>query len=229
MTHCVSGFTFIAMRLAREPTNSRLPICLVRRRFQALVVATCHAGVSTSTFFDDAARRAIAAVARCAADQGRVGIAAAVCERALVAVPRRVEEDGEGEDGDGGDGEGGEDGEDGGEHDEHVDEYDRTVTELAGEVVHDYGETPVQTTPDNVETEGLLYAAPRAMFVYIWLYCIGWWFVQDAAKVFTFHILHKHNLFDINNTGVVVLNQSTLDFMAESDAAKVSLLSAQDA
>ena len=82
--------------------------------------------------------------------------------------------------------------------------------------------------PDNVETEGLLYAPPRAMFIYIWFYCIAWWFVQDAAKVFTFYVLHKHNLFNINDSGVVVLKQSTIDFMAESDAAKVSLLSAQD-
>ena len=82
--------------------------------------------------------------------------------------------------------------------------------------------------PDGVETEGLLYESPRSLALWIWLYCIAWWFVQDAAKVYTFHLLKTHNVFDINNTGVVVLQQSTLDFMSESDAARVSLLGHRD-
>ena len=82
--------------------------------------------------------------------------------------------------------------------------------------------------PDGVETEGLLYESPRSLFVWIWIYCIVWWFVQDAAKVGTFHVLQKYNVFDINDTGVVVYQQSTLDFMSESDAAKASLLSNQE-
>mmetsp|Transcript_10127 Transcript_10127/g.26875 ORF Transcript_10127/g.26875 Transcript_10127/m.26875 type:complete len:89 (-) Transcript_10127:177-443(-) len=73
------------MRFAREPTNSRLPICLVRRRFQALVVATCHAGVSTSTFFDDANVLTTPGMLR-----GRGAKAAAVSAAARSARTRRM-------------------------------------------------------------------------------------------------------------------------------------------
>jgi H+-transporting ATPase len=79
--------------------------------------------------------------------------------------------------------------------------------------------------PDGVETEGLLLAPPRSLVVWIWVYCVAWWFVQDAAKVGTYAVLEKYNIFDINNTGVVVLEQSTIDYMTESDAARVGLLS----
>jgi hypothetical protein len=79
--------------------------------------------------------------------------------------------------------------------------------------------------PDGVEPEGLLLAPPRSLVVWIWVYCVAWWFVQDAAKVGTYAVLEKYNIFDINNTGVVVLEQSTIDYMTESDAARVGLLS----
>lgn len=32
--------------------------------------------------------------------------------------------------------------------------------------------------PDGVYTLGLVRREPKALFVYIWLYCIVWWFVQ---------------------------------------------------
>ncbi|KAJ1422197.1 P3A, P type ATPase [Ochromonadaceae sp. CCMP2298] len=69
--------------------------------------------------------------------------------------------------------------------------------------------------PDGVYTLGLSQRIPYGMPVYIWLYCIGWWFVQDAAKVFTFYLLKKHNYFGYNDTGKLVLPQSTLDYIQE--------------
>ena len=73
----------MAMRFAREPTNSRLPICLLRRRFQALAVATCQAGVSTPTFFDDAVLTTAGMLL------GRGAKAAAVCSAAARSARRR--------------------------------------------------------------------------------------------------------------------------------------------
>lgn len=32
--------------------------------------------------------------------------------------------------------------------------------------------------PDEIYTLGLVLRKPYALFVYIWLYCIVWWFVQ---------------------------------------------------
>ena len=34
------------------------------------------------------------------------------------------------------------------------------------------------------------------MPLFVWLYCIFWWFLQDAAKVYTFYIVKKYNIFD---------------------------------
>ncbi|KAJ1407442.1 hypothetical protein B484DRAFT_337239, partial [Ochromonadaceae sp. CCMP2298] len=39
------------------------------------------------------------------------------------------------------------------------------------------------TQPDGVPTIGLARKDPRELAVYIWLYCLVWWIVQDAAKV----------------------------------------------
>lgn len=53
---------------------------------------------------------------------------------------------------------------------------------------------------DGEEVIGLAMREPKALAFYIWLYCIVWWFVQDAFKVYTYYILDKYNLFGINDT-----------------------------
>ena len=83
-----------------------------------------------------------------------------------------------------------------------------------------------KSSPDNVETEGLAYNTHGLAFL-VWLYCLVWWLIQDAAKVFTYRWLECNNIFDINNTGVVVLPESTVRYMQEMDEAKVGLLSEQ--
>ena len=82
--------------------------------------------------------------------------------------------------------------------------------------------------PDNVETEGLAYEAPHLLAIYIWIYCILWWFIQDAAKVGTYMIMEKYNIFEINETGVVRLPETTQKFIADADEASRALLSDQD-
>lgn len=51
--------------------------------------------------------------------------------------------------------------------------------------------------PDGILTEGL--RSNMKVFVFVWLYCIFWWFVQDAAKVFTYFLMYKTNYNNINN------------------------------
>ena len=43
-------------------------------------------------------------------------------------------------------------------------------------------------------------ASPKAMALYVWLYCIAWWFIQDVCKVLCYKWLHKYNIFGINNS-----------------------------
>ena len=69
--------------------------------------------------------------------------------------------------------------------------------------------------PDGIYTLGLAYHTPYELPVYIWLYCIVWWFIQDAAKVFSYKALKHCNLFGINNNGMVVLSQKVLDLQAQ--------------
>jgi len=66
--------------------------------------------------------------------------------------------------------------------------------------------------PDGIYAVGLAYETPYALPVYIWLYCIVWWLVQDAIKVLAYYYLRSNNVFGINDTGVVVLPESTLEF-----------------
>jgi H+-transporting ATPase len=50
---------------------------------------------------------------------------------------------------------------------------------------------------------GLGNRDPKAMAFYIWLYCIFWWFVQDAAKVGLYWWMEKYNILGINDSSNV--------------------------
>ena len=50
---------------------------------------------------------------------------------------------------------------------------------------------------------------------YIWIYCIIWWFIQDFCKVLVFKYLKHKNIFGINDTGAVMLPESTLKFIED--------------
>ena len=40
--------------------------------------------------------------------------------------------------------------------------------------------------------------------VFVWTWSLGWWLVEDAAKVLCRWIVTKYNIFDINNAGMMV-------------------------
>mmetsp|Transcript_19959 Transcript_19959/g.33403 ORF Transcript_19959/g.33403 Transcript_19959/m.33403 type:complete len:906 (+) Transcript_19959:83-2800(+) len=80
------------------------------------------------------------------------------------------------------------------------------------------------TYPDGVYTMGLARRKPYELPVYIWLYCIGWWFVQDAAKVATFYVLKKYNIFGYNDTGKLVLPESAVRYINDNKEKDMSSL-----
>eukprot|EP00743_Colponemidia_sp_Colp-15_P009846 GILK01010787.1.p1 GENE.GILK01010787.1~~GILK01010787.1.p1 ORF type:complete len:773 (+),score=72.56 GILK01010787.1:83-2320(+) len=54
-------------------------------------------------------------------------------------------------------------------------------------------------TLDNVKIDGLANgpsSAHKAMPVWVWLYCLAWWLIQDFFKVCTHEILDRFNLFE---------------------------------
>jgi H+-transporting ATPase len=66
--------------------------------------------------------------------------------------------------------------------------------------------------PDGVRALGLGYRPPAALAVFIWFYCIFWWFIQDAAKVFAHRAMHRFNWFGVNDSGVMRLPVSALEY-----------------
>ncbi|RYY70700.1 hypothetical protein EON63_22335 [archaeon] len=89
---------------------------------------------------------------------------------------------------------------------------------------------------------GLGRKQPYTLALYIWIYCIVWWFIQDAFKVrkhthihthilpypypypypyhviqvATYHFLKTYNIFGYNDTGKLKLPESTLKYIAEN-------------
>merc|ERR1712230_229526 len=69
--------------------------------------------------------------------------------------------------------------------------------------------------PDGIQTEGLVESPPYLLEAFVWSWSLFWWFAEDAAKVLCRMIVHKFNIFGINNTGEMVLGPSALKVQAE--------------
>lgn len=54
---------------------------------------------------------------------------------------------------------------------------------------------------DNQDVQGLAKAGSdhKALAVYVWIWCLFWWFIQDGAKVIAYYYLEKHNIFGIHD------------------------------
>merc|ERR1711871_1615487 len=62
--------------------------------------------------------------------------------------------------------------------------------------------------PDGIQTEGPVQSPPYTLNIFVWSWSLSWWIAEDAAKVFCRWIVHKNNIFDINNNGVMELPAS---------------------
>jgi H+-transporting ATPase len=69
--------------------------------------------------------------------------------------------------------------------------------------------------PDGIQTEGLMQSPPYMLEVFVWTWSLGWWLVEDAAKVFCRWIVTKYNIFDINNAGMMVLTDAALKLQVQ--------------
>jgi H+-transporting ATPase len=52
-------------------------------------------------------------------------------------------------------------------------------------------------SPDDITTIGLAHGDGNTHFlpIWVWLYCIFWWFLQDVAKVLSFKVLDHFDMF----------------------------------
>ena len=74
------------------------------------------------------------------------------------------------------------------------------------------------TTPDGIPTEGL--RSDMGLFGFVWLFCLFFWFIQDALKVLTYKYMYKVNFNNISSTGVVELPDSAKKLIADFEAAE---------
>merc|ERR1712028_165292 len=77
--------------------------------------------------------------------------------------------------------------------------------------------------PDGIQTEGLVQSPPYMLEVFVWAWSLTWWFVEDAAKVLCRFIVNKYNIFDINNSGMMVLTPAALK---EQESMRAQMLAA---
>merc|ERR1712060_321824 len=73
--------------------------------------------------------------------------------------------------------------------------------------------------PDGIQTEGLVRSEPYMLEVFVWAWSLSWWLVEDAAKVLCRFVVHKYNIFNINDTGVMALTPAALKHQEEMRAA----------
>lgn len=56
---------------------------------------------------------------------------------------------------------------------------------------------------DNVQIEGLALGEEKIMAVWVWVYSILVWFVQDTLKVLAYKFLRAFNLLGINDNTII--------------------------
>jgi H+-transporting ATPase len=75
--------------------------------------------------------------------------------------------------------------------------------------------------PDKIPTEGLLLGSDKELAAFVWGWSLFWWFAEDAAKVACRYIVHKFNIFGVNNTGVMILTESAKAEKIKMENAKI--------
>lgn len=56
---------------------------------------------------------------------------------------------------------------------------------------------------DGLHVRGLTKSSYKLWPLWVWIYCLVWWVIQDACKVVTYIILRKFNIFHINTSTMV--------------------------
>lgn len=64
-----------------------------------------------------------------------------------------------------------------------------------------------KSNPDDIPTDGLVNSEPYLLVLYVWIWCIVWALVADAGKVAFDYYGRMHNLFSINDVGVMQLSE----------------------
>lgn len=74
---------------------------------------------------------------------------------------------------------------------------------------------------DGIPTMGLALGDYGLYPLWVWIYCIVWWFVQDACKVLAWHLIIKYDVFQARTARLVNLREALS--IAETGAARASV------
>jgi H+-transporting ATPase len=72
-----------------------------------------------------------------------------------------------------------------------------------------------ESEPDGIPTDGI--QGDMGLFVFVWLFCLFFWFVQDLLKVVVYWWMYKINFNGIGTSGVVVLPESAEQLIRDFD------------
>lgn len=56
-----------------------------------------------------------------------------------------------------------------------------------------------ESKPDGVPVLGLAYRTPKLLALWVWIYCLVWWLIQDVAKVAFIRLIYHYNWFGVKN------------------------------
>jgi H+-transporting ATPase len=76
-----------------------------------------------------------------------------------------------------------------------------------------------ESTLDGIPVEGL--RKDVGVFVFVWIFSLVFWFLQDLLKVLTFKFMYTTNFHQINSTGVVVMPESAKKLIVDLNVALV--------
>jgi len=85
------------------------------------------------------------------------------------------------------------------------------------------------SAPDLIPVRGLARGSTsrdHLLPLWVWMYCIFWWFVQDVAKVYTFRLMHKYDIFQYRTQNDANLPQNQIR-QSGPEAEKQALLLAE--
>jgi H+-transporting ATPase len=67
----------------------------------------------------------------------------------------------------------------------------------------------------SIPTRGLAYRHPHLLPLYIWIYSIVWFLIEDVVKVTTYYVIRTNDLFGYNDTGKLVMPVSAAKYGLE--------------
>lgn len=82
--------------------------------------------------------------------------------------------------------------------------------------------------PDGIPALGLTKRDPKMLAFYVWVYCIFWWFVQDATKVLLYYFLEKYNIFGINDSLMLDKEQAVAEHQEQEERASLERMASLD-